>query len=96
MCEPFVTRHRSTDQNVTLTHWPPRSPDLTPCGFFLWGYIKDRDFVHPLPVSVNDLKQRITAAVASADEGPLRCVWNELVYRIDICRVTRGSHTEHL
>ena len=23
------------------TEWPPRSPDLTPCDFFLWGYLKD-------------------------------------------------------
>lgn len=22
--------------------WPPRSPDLTPCDFFLWGYLKSR------------------------------------------------------
>jgi hypothetical protein len=21
--------------------WPPRSPDLTPCDFFLWGYVKE-------------------------------------------------------
>ena len=40
------------------------SPDLTPCDFFLWGYIKDRVFVPPLPVSLNELKQRITTAVA--------------------------------
>jgi hypothetical protein len=40
-----------------------------------------------LPVSINDLKQRITTAVAS--------VWKELDYRIDICHVTKGSHTEH-
>ena len=24
------------------------------------------------------------------------CVWQELEYRIDVCRVTRGAHTEHL
>lgn len=24
--------------------WPPRSPDLTPLDFFLWGYVKDRVF----------------------------------------------------
>jgi hypothetical protein len=58
----------------------------------LWGYIKDRDFVPQLPVSVNDVKQRITAAVASAVEEMLRSVWNELDYRIDICRVTE-AHT---
>ena len=72
------------------------SPDLTPCDFFLWGYIKDRVFVLPLPVSLNELKQSITTAVASVDEDMLRSVWTELDYRIDICRVTRGSHIEHL
>ena len=24
------------------THWPARSPDLTPCDFFLWGWVKDQ------------------------------------------------------
>ncbi len=28
--------------------WPPRSPDLNPCDFFLWGYLKDRVY-NPLP-----------------------------------------------
>ena len=22
--------------------WPPRSPDITPCDFFLWGYVKSK------------------------------------------------------
>jgi len=26
----------------------------------------------------------------------LKCVWQELEYRIDVCRVTRGAHIEHL
>jgi hypothetical protein len=47
-------------------------------------------------VSVNDLKKRITTAVASVEKDMLRRVWNELDYRIDICHVTKGSHTEHL
>ena len=25
----------------TEFEWPPRSPDLTPCDFFLWGYVKE-------------------------------------------------------
>jgi len=83
---------RSTDENMALTCWPPRSPDITPCDFFLWGYIKDRLFIPPLPVSLNELKQRITTAVASVDEDMLRCVWTELDYRIDLScdkRLTR-------
>ena len=23
-------------------HWPPRSPDLSVCDFFLWGYLKSK------------------------------------------------------
>jgi len=25
------------------TPWPPRSPDITPLDFFLWGYVKDKE-----------------------------------------------------
>jgi hypothetical protein len=34
--------------------WPPRSPDLTLLDFFLWGFVKDRVFVH-LPENVAGL-----------------------------------------
>ena len=72
------------------------SPVLTPCDFFLWGYIKVRVFVPPLPVSLNELQQRITTAAASVDKDMLRSVWTELDNRIDICRVTKGSELENL
>ena len=58
--------------------------------------VEDRVFVPPLPVSLNELKQRITTAVASVDEDMLRSVWKELDSLIDICRVTKGSHIELL
>ena len=29
------------------TEWPPRYPGLTPCDFFLWGYLKDKVFRTP-------------------------------------------------
>ena len=38
--------------------WPPRSPDLTPCDFFLWGYLKDKVFSTP-PQNINELRQKI-------------------------------------
>ena len=27
-----------------LLLWPPRSPDLTPCDVFPWGYVKDNAY----------------------------------------------------
>jgi hypothetical protein len=41
-------------------------------------------------------KACIIAAVKNIDEPMLTCVWQELEYRIDLCRVTRGAHIEHL
>ncbi|CAF5082377.1 unnamed protein product, partial [Rotaria sp. Silwood1] len=41
--------------------WPARSPDLTPCDFFLWGYLKDIVFQNP-PATIIELKQRIEEA----------------------------------
>ena len=72
--------------------WPPRSPDLTPCDFFLWGFVKDTVFVPPL----QDLRNRITAAVALVDRDMLTRVWNEMDYRIDVCRITKGGYIKHL
>jgi hypothetical protein len=42
------------------------------------------------------LKVRIIAAVKNIDASVLTRVWQELEYRIDMCRVTRGVHIEHL
>jgi hypothetical protein len=42
------------------------------------------------------LKTRIIAVVKNIDAPMLSRVWQELEYRIDVCRVTRGEHIEHL
>jgi len=62
--------------------WPPKSPDITPYYFFLWGYVKDRVFVPPMPRDLADLKARIIATVKNIDAPVLKCVWQELEYRI--------------
>jgi hypothetical protein len=42
------------------------------------------------------LKVRIIAAVKNIDAPLLTRVWQDLQYRIDVCRVTRGAHIEHV
>jgi hypothetical protein len=32
--------------------WPPRSPDLTPLDFRIWGFVKDKVYVPPMPHNV--------------------------------------------
>ena len=50
----------------------------------------------PLPRELTDLKARIIAAVKNIDAPMLTRVWQELEYRIDVCRVTSGAHIEQL
>ena len=35
--------------------WPARSPDLAPCDFFLWGYLKERVY-RDRPKTIQELK----------------------------------------
>jgi hypothetical protein len=44
----------------------------------------------------NQVVARIIAAVKDIDAPMLTRVWQELEYRIDVCRVGRGAHIEHL
>jgi hypothetical protein len=43
-----------------------------------------------------DLKARIITKVKNIDAPVLTRVLQELEYRIDVCRVTRGAHIEYL
>ena len=49
-----------------------------------------------MPLDLAKLRQRIEHAVAGIDHQMLVCVWQELDYRINVCRVTNGGHMEHL
>jgi hypothetical protein len=44
---------------------------------------------------VDELKERITEAVATINNAMLRRVWQKFDYRLDVCRVTNGAHIEH-
>ena len=69
---------------------------MTQCDFFLRGYVKERVYVPPLPADLDELTNRITAAVNSVTEGTLWRVWDELSYCVDDVRVAGGGHTERL
>jgi len=71
------------------TAWPPRSPDLTPLDFFAWVFIKDVVYRRKVR-DLADLRQRIIEAV----ELMLINTWQELEYRLHICRATTGAHIE--
>ncbi|GFV32034.1 uncharacterized protein TNCV_1688071 [Trichonephila clavipes] len=80
----------------TCFSWSSRSPDFTPCDFYLWGFIKDCVYVPPIPSDLPDLRHRIVAAVSRLTSDTLNKVWDVLAYRLDVCRVANGAHIGHL
>jgi len=52
--------------------------------------------VPPQPMSIPDLKNRITVAVETITPDLLSRVWQELDYRLDVCHVTKGAYIKHL
>ena len=89
-------RMNAGNDDRVLLKWPPRSPDLTPCDFFIWGYVKGLVYLPPLPTNVVELKQRISSALETVTEDTLQRVWDELGYRLDLCRVAGGAYIENL
>ncbi|GBM49759.1 hypothetical protein AVEN_60492-1 [Araneus ventricosus] len=73
--------------------WPPRSPDLNPLDFFLWGYIKQRVYATPPSTLQQELRNRI--ACASVSPAMLYNVQREVQSRVQMCIVAEGHHFEH-
>ena len=73
--------------------WPPRSPDITPLDFFLWGYVKD--IVYRTKVrDINDLQHRIIQVINAVTINMFARTWQEIEYRLDIVSATDGAHIE--
>jgi hypothetical protein len=69
--------------------WPPRSPDLTPCDFFLWGYLKDRVYSMKYR-TLEELKVRIREACATVTPEMCKRVCDSVFERCQLC-IDRGG-----
>ena len=58
--------------------------------------MKDSVHVPPLPMSLNELRDRITHALQTITADMLHRVWYEFDNRVDVCRVTQGAYNEGL
>jgi len=72
------------------------TPDASSCDLFLWGYVNDQVYVPPFPTSIPELKVLIRTANETITADMLHTAWNELDYGVDVCKITKGAHIEHL
>lgn len=80
---------------ITCGLWPPRSPDLNPCDYYLWGTLKDRVYVNS-PHSLQELKENIQREIADVSSAELRHVWRNIFRRCEACLEAGGQQFETL
>jgi hypothetical protein len=71
--------------------WPPRSPDLSACDFFLWGYLKEKVYAHR-PHTIQELKDCIREEIQGIPVNMLRKVMVNVRRRAEMCLTTNGAH----
>jgi len=71
--------------------WPPRTPDLSPLVFFLWGYIKNIVYAEKI-WNIQHLQDRITSAIETVTRDMIQKTWQEIEFRLDVSRATNGAH----
>ena len=85
--------HRWIGRGGPIT-WPPRSPDLSVCDFWLWGYLRDIIFKHPKPTTIGDLSTRVENCLANIDHTMVKNSFKNFIKRCRLCIDNDGQHFE--
>ncbi|GFX16988.1 DUF4817 domain-containing protein [Trichonephila clavipes] len=71
-------------------NWPPRSCDLTPLDYFLWGYVTSLVYADK-PQTLDHLEDNIRRVIADIRPQMLEKVIENWTSRLDYIRASRGS-----
>ncbi|GFS91028.1 putative transposable element [Trichonephila clavipes] len=72
-------------------NWPPRSCDLTPLDYFLWGYVKSLVYSDK-PQMLDHLEDNIRRVIADIRPQMLEKVIENWTSRLDYIQASRGSY----
>lgn len=75
--------------------YPPRSPDLTPLDFFLWGYLKDKVYGRK-PKTIEELKNAIKEECLGVPYNLFEDVCDSVKQRCEKCLQESGRQFEHM
>jgi len=83
------------DRVISKGLWPPRSPDLTPPDYFLWGYLKGRVYQNK-PRTIDPLKANITEEIQAVTADVLARTFQNMARRVQSCLDANGGHFQHM
>lgn len=74
--------------------WPPYSPDLTPCDYFLWGHVKDEVYREGVPEDLKQLRKRIKKVFQEMPQEMVDNAVDGFKRRLVKCIEEAGGHVE--
>jgi hypothetical protein len=83
------------DRVISRGLWPPRSSDLTPPDFFLWGHLKGRAYMNK-PSTLDELRENIRREIQVVTPEVLAATFRNMQRRVQLCIDTQGGHFQHL
>ena len=87
-------RSKFGERFMTKELWPPRSPDLNPCDFYLWGYLKSVVY-NPLSRTLDDLKANIEREIKNIRRETLKKIFLNFEKRCKLIIEAEGGHIEN-
>ena len=82
------------DRFIDMATWPPRSPDLNPCDFSLWGYLKSKVY-NPKPTNLLQLRENIQREIKNFSKIDRIPIFSNLEKRMDLVKQVNGRYFEH-
>jgi hypothetical protein len=86
--EMFAGRVISRNGDVA---WSPRSPNLSQCDYFLWGYLKHKVYENR-PHTFYELRDCIRTTVLQIPVDMMRKTTDPLKRHAEVCLQNNGAH----
>ena len=78
------------------TPWPARSPDLTPCDYFMWGWAKDKVYQKMPYQNREELRTAVIEVFDTLDQETCQSACHSILGRLRLVLQREGNHIEHL
>jgi len=79
---------------ISKGFWPPRSPDLAPPDYFLWGYLKGTVYQNK-PRTTDALKANITEEIQAMTSDVLVRTFQNMARLVQSFLDANGGHFRH-
>ena len=75
--------------------WPSYSPDLNPAAFFLWGFLKERVYLDPVPKTIEQLKNNIRREAKKLKIDMVKRAIDNMLTRVQNLSYRKGARFEN-